>query len=204
MPAARFAIPIAPLLYILAIIGCVNILQIFSETAITHFITKPRFILLMIVCIVFSWSFAGRVTIRGETKTMQTGFSNSTGHTLLFHQLTAEWLHANTPDSGTFAAGEAGLIGYLNPQLRILDLNGLMDRYIASMRKAGKPFDVEYVLNRKPNYILLYGIASAESQLKNNQPSTDYNTAFTQSTHFLTTYHLVKRVGDFDIYLRNN
>jgi len=198
MPGARFLIPIVPIVIVAAMIGFSYLEPLLEKWSVS----SPQFAA-AVIGIALAWTFAGRVTIRAEAKPLPTGFSSLTGHHLADHQLAADWLALHAKDSATFACGEAGLIGYVNSGLRILDLNGLIDRHIAQMRKDRKPYDVDYVLNKKPDFILLYGVGGADDQLKNNQISTDYNAALLMSPRFLSAYHFVVHLVNFDIYAVN-
>lgn len=77
----------------------------------------------------------------------------ATGHTAL-----ATWLRNGAAAPGdTVALMDTGIVGYLCPQQRILDITGLTDRFIA--RSPGmflaKDYDVGYVLNQRPKFIVL-------------------------------------------------
>jgi arabinofuranosyltransferase len=199
MPGARFVIPVAPIIFLLGIIGVAQLVNVLQKSG--YEISRYSFIVVVIL-IVFSWTFAGRVTLRGETRSLITGFLSTPGHSLSYHQQTGEWLKMHSKDSEIFAAGEAGIIGYLNPNLYLVDLNGLMDKHIASLRKQGKPFDPEYLLDKKPRYILLYG-ESQLAELTGHQLSGNYTSMLGINSRFKLEYHLVSTIGYFNIYERN-
>lgn len=73
------------------------------------------------------------------------------------HLAAAWWLHGQARTGQVVALMDIGLIGYVNPDLRILDITGLTDRHIA--RSSGgfleKHYDPAYVLDQQPDYIIL-------------------------------------------------
>lgn len=73
------------------------------------------------------------------------------------HGPLALWLRANATPGDAVALSDIGLIGFLNPGLRILDVTGLTDRHIA---KSGggfldKSYDVSYVFGRAPRFLVV-------------------------------------------------
>lgn len=73
------------------------------------------------------------------------------------HEALARWLGQQTQPGQAVALMDIGIVGYLNPQLRILDITGLTDRYIARSpgRFLDKRFDPQYVFARKPDYLVI-------------------------------------------------
>jgi hypothetical protein len=74
------------------------------------------------------------------------------------HRALAEWLRDEAAEPGDrVALMDIGIVGYLCIDQPILDLSGLTDRFIA---KSGgsllrKRYDPEYVLERKPRFVVL-------------------------------------------------
>jgi arabinofuranosyltransferase len=67
----------------------------------------------------------------------------------------ARWMRREIHDSGLLAIGEAGVVPYYTG-LPVLDLFGLLDKRIARMPGARHhKFDTQYVLSRRPEYVLL-------------------------------------------------
>jgi hypothetical protein len=141
-----------------------------------------------------------RDLIRGSIYTLATGFSVVRGHTTVDHERVAWWLHERLRENETVACGEAGMIGYLNPTMRLLDLNGLMDRKIAYDRKAGVPFDTEYVLERSPEYIILYGWNEIDPQSRFIPAWGDYTGSLRKHPRFAKMYEQKAAFVLFDIY----
>jgi len=77
------------------------------------------------------------------------------------HVAAGKWLAANAPPGATLATSAAGIIPYYSG-LPTIDILGLTDRHVAreGRRTATLPghglSDAEYVLSRKPTYILIY------------------------------------------------
>ena len=162
--------------------------------------SKKMFTIVVIV-ISFVCSFGGRILLRGEIPTMPTGFASLPGHAVPAHEQVGDWLLHNTHGPITVAVGEAGLIGYMNPQMQLLDLNGLMDKHIAGLRKAGKPYDTDYIFSRHPDYIILYGTDSSHLSAAPNSGS--YLDAIMSSARFHSDYSSVHKYAVFDIFMRN-
>ncbi len=198
MPGARFLIPVAPFFFLLAVFGFAELHELLMNSGAFRTPSKVFFVLLVLV-VSFSCSFSGRIMLRGELPRMPTGFASRPGHATPSHEQVGDWLVQNTHGPITVAAGEAGLIGYMNPQMRLLDLNGLMDKHIARLRKEGKPFDAEYIFSQHPDYIILYG-----TDVPPSAPSSgNYLEAITTSPHLHNEYTLVRRFVSFEVYARN-
>ena len=75
------------------------------------------------------------------------------------YEALARWLDANAAPGALVAIEEAGLVPYLTPQLRYLDLFGLTDPVIA--RGTGRPpfdkHDDAYVLSVRPSLVVTWG-----------------------------------------------
>lgn len=199
MPGARFLIPVAPFFFLLAVLGFSELHDLLMKSG--KFLQPSKVIFMLVVVVVsFTCSFSGRNMLRGELPSMPTGFASHPGYAELSHQQVGDWLLHNTHGAITVAAGEAGLIGYMNSQMRLLDLNGLMDKHIAGMRKQGKPYDAEYIFLQHPQYIILYG---TDNPNPTAAASGNYLQAIGRSPHLLNEYSLVQRFPHFEIYARN-
>jgi hypothetical protein len=75
------------------------------------------------------------------------------------HLALARWLRegSGVPAGGTVALMDIGLVGYLNPGLRVLDISGLTDRVIAKSpgRFLQKEYDPAYVLDQRPEAVVI-------------------------------------------------
>jgi len=81
------------------------------------------------------------------------------------HRALAEWVGSAAAPGETVALLDIGIVGFLCPQLRILDTSGLTDRHIA--RSEGnfldKRYDIAYVLSQRPRYIVLIVAAAGRA-----------------------------------------
>ncbi len=96
--------------------------------------------------------------LRAHVATRARGYAR--GHTAL-----ADYLRATTPAGATVALMDIGIVGYRCPDLRILDISGLTDRYIA---KSPGPFlekryDPAYIFERAPEVLVIAGQAPLRS-----------------------------------------
>lgn len=81
------------------------------------------------------------------------------------HYEAARWMARELPPTSLLALGEAGLVPYLT-RLPVLDLFGLTDRHLARQPGAlHRKFDVEYVLERDPDYVFLLAQQTPEGVL---------------------------------------
>ncbi|MCC7292040.1 MAG: hypothetical protein IT449_08280 [Phycisphaerales bacterium] len=73
------------------------------------------------------------------------------------HEALARWLADATTPGQTVALMDIGIVGFRNPDLRILDVTGLTDRFIAKSpgEFLGKEFDPAYVFNRAPEVLVI-------------------------------------------------
>ncbi len=198
MPGFRFIVPVIPLLIVLTVIGIRGIYDRYftGKNIPLSLVTLCLFVLLL------GNVFANRALIRAQAPTIGGAFFSAAGHLLPSHLLVSNWLKEHSDSTTLFACGEAGIIGYENQHLRMIDLNGLMDKHIAHLRKEGKSFDVDYVLDKKPKFILLhYGKMDARERNPVVE-STDYYEMIPQSSRFSREYQLVYSSSVFDVYAR--
>lgn len=202
MAGYRFFIPVAPVFFLLIAVGIARMMTILR----TNTIFGPAGILRLFSFIVFlsySSAFAGRILIRGQIQTMPTGFSEQTGHSTPWHVEVGNWIRAHSEKPPVVATGEAGMIGYLNMDMRLIDLLGLMDKHIAYERKHSLGADANYVLDQKPDYILLAGNDAQSVIVANSRPGGDYFGAIGGSRRFHEEYHLEKSFISLSLYARN-
>ena len=164
----RFFVPILPLIYLLIQEGAKNIL-INSSTPklpnsfnlkLSNFkpLTISIYIVIMIVIIVNLF-----IESR-ETYMMRYLVRNKQWIDPYFE--CANWMKENLPKDSTLAAEEAGVIPYIT-NFRFIDMFGLVDEHIALMPGGVfEKIDNEYVLNRKPDYILLHTHIDKKGEIK--------------------------------------
>ncbi len=197
MPGARFLIPVAPLLVLIGITGLANVLNKLSETSAPLLSTKVVVGTALFVGILFA--MAGRTTLRGESSGMLPGFVSLKGHSLLSHEQVGTWLASHVQQNSTVALSEAGLVGVMIPNTHILDLNGLMDSHIARARHNNTAFNVHYVLDHKPDFIVLHNDPTSPIL---ESLATDPRAALGKDSLFQVTYSLVEQYPQFEIYAR--
>jgi arabinofuranosyltransferase len=81
------------------------------------------------------------------------------------HRALASWLQTHARPGETVALMDVGIVGYDCPDLRILDLTGLTDQTIGKSPGTflSKRYDPQYVLGRRPEYIVLVLVAPGQS-----------------------------------------
>jgi arabinofuranosyltransferase len=201
MPGFRFYIPVAAMMITIGIIG---IRSVFVRMDLEAEIPK-RIIRVSLVVMILAASnmMLMRNLLRSEIGGMPTGFAGLPGQSVGDHVEVAQWLEHYTSGPITVALGEAGIIGFLNPNMRLIDMNGLMDKKIAADRKAGRPFDADYIFNRKPDLIMIY-IPKGHIPSPADNPQADYNFKILNNPHLKNEYQLAAQLTSFDIYNRKD
>lgn len=198
MPGFRFIVPAIPVTTVLAIISIKTLTERFDDRFVKYSTIVYVTVAISVLCSIFS----GRTLIRAQAPSLGSAFYSADGHLMPSHKLVAKWLKDHSDSTTLFACGEAGLIGYENQYLRMIDLNGLMDKHIARDRKENKPFDVDYVLDQRPKFVILHGSKEEERERMNYSRSTDYFGALGESTRLHNEYRLAFECRSFDIYER--
>jgi len=159
----RFFVPILPLIYLLIQEGAKNILINSSTPKLPNsfnlkLLTISIYIIIMLVIIVNLF-----IESR-ETSMMRYLVKNKQWIDPYFE--CANWMKENLPKGSTLAAEEAGVIPYIT-NFRFIDMFGLVDEHIARMPGGVfEKIDNEYVLNRKPDYILLHTHINKNGEIK--------------------------------------
>ncbi len=98
----------------------------------------------------------------------------------------ARYIHRKLPRPALLAAGEAGVLPYYT-RLRFLDLGALMDKHLAR-RPGGMhlKYDVDYVLARAPDYVVLQGKYTAATRKLDS--TTEYSLRLMADGRFLERY----------------
>jgi hypothetical protein len=198
MPGFRFVVALIPILIVLIELGIYASAQIVGARLIPF----RREVILITFLVIAGSMFAGRALIRGQLPNLGTTLYTSSGHALPSHVAASKWLHEHSTGKHSFACGEAGILAYENPTLRFVDLNGLLDKEIAQWRKHAIPFDPNYVLDKKPDFILLYGTQLEGRDRFVFNTADDYMRAIEESPRFAKEYALAARLMAFDIYER--
>lgn len=201
MPGYRFFIPVFGFIAIVSAVGvhlsvdALRRLGIFRKVSILALLI----FLILYAGIRVSWD---RVLLRGTMPTMASGLRVQRGHSLPEHYVVAEWLAHHTTGPFSVASGEAGLIGYRNMNMTLLDCNGLMDKQIARQRRYNSLFSANYILDKKLDFIILPGNVEKDVFLIGTAPEVYYSGAFLTSKRFQEKYKLVFQYFSFGVYQR--
>lgn len=196
MAGFRFLIPAAPLMIFIGVIGLRTF--VLHTDIVLHDAHSYRLLGLFLVMAAISTALLGRTLVRDQSPTMDSGFTSLTGYSLKDHAKFAHWLRVNFPDSVTVGMNEAGLIGYLNPQLTLIDFAGLMDKHIANDKHQHKPLDVKYVLAHKPQVLMFTGWQDHHGKVE----EMDYLPEFLKDTNFCRNFKLDTIIGGMMVYQR--
>lgn len=152
MLGGRLLVPYVPLWAALAACGVVATVDRVASLVSTRQSTVPWIggVLCLALVVGVGWQNQARVGYRQFCEVRTRGYLN--GHTAL-----ADWLNAQATPGDTVALMDIGIIGYRNPNLRILDITGLTDRFIAKSPGdfLSKRYDPGYVLDQGPAFIVL-------------------------------------------------
>jgi len=140
MPAARFFVPLMPMLALMAA---------------AQLRRWPFFV---------RWVLIGFFLVAGVIEAKRDGMLNwcrwaakAQGDRLLVAPLieAGQWLKENADADDEFAATEAGVMPYYS-ELRFIDMLGLVDEHIAGLPGGlHQKFDADYVMERQPEFIVL-------------------------------------------------
>jgi arabinofuranosyltransferase len=199
MPGGRFLVPVLPLIAVLGASGLSTVLDRLRDAPQGHALKPSALVPALLLCLVLSAAMQ-RDLLRGQLPDMPSGFKEVTGHAVGAKERAGLWLRAHLPADATFASGEAGIIGWLNPGMRLIDCNGLMDRAIARRRRLGRPFDAELVLARRPDALVLLDVPVDGSALR--AAGTDYQQALQADPRFPRDFTPGARFDDIVVFVR--
>ncbi|MBI2793487.1 MAG: hypothetical protein HYX66_02410 [Ignavibacteria bacterium] len=154
MPGLRLMVPMLPLIIIVCLYNLDAILR-----KVTIDFPRAFGSLAIVVSVVFIGSglvTTSRAILRGQSVNLTSGFREIDGGVVSLHYIVAGWIKEHAKPGELLAHGDIGVLGYLNPHIRILDLNGLTDKKIALDIKHRRRFDLEYVFSNKPDIIVLF------------------------------------------------
>lgn len=201
MPGFRLLLPMLPMMIIVCLFNIDLILTNthFSAEKINY---RPIVIISTVLFIAAGVLGVSRTMIRGQAPFLVSGFNSVTGFVKTEHLTVAKWIKNNTKPGDLVAIGEAGLIGYLNPEMRLLDVHGLMDKKIAQDRKHRRPFDVDYIFLRAPDYFILHKDLSKSWEAIIGH--VDVYEAIHNDPRFDEWYEIKATFKNFVIYQRKN
>jgi len=146
MPGFRLLMPYLPLWTALAVASVVAVVGVLTR--------KVGVASLVIGVGVLTWFFWVQwpTMVRDRAGCLLRAGGYVEGHAEL-----AGWLQEQAQPGDTVALMDIGLIGFMNPDLRILDITGLTDRHIAKSPGPllDKHFDPSYVLGQRPEYLVI-------------------------------------------------
>jgi hypothetical protein len=105
----------------------------------------------------------------------------------------AQYLDEHVPAGSWVALGEAGVIPYYAAHVNVIDVLGLMDRHIARLPGLlHEKGDAAYVLDRRPDYILLLAAEDDEGTIRYAGPPMQQ---FYDHPAFAEHYRLIFKLG---------
>jgi arabinofuranosyltransferase len=116
------------------------------------------------------------------------------------HEEVATWLNNHVAKGSLLALGEAGVVPYYT-HLAALDFFGIVDTHIAHLRGIRHhKFDVDYVLHRKPDYVLMLALPHG----KDGKPESPFTYAqqLWQDPRFGEQYRILQEFRSFILYER--
>lgn len=147
MPGFRLVAPYLPLLAAVVAIGWYRVARLVLRRPVW---IGPALLLALVPLAWFSQGPA-RAGLRRTLDVRASGYDHG-------HRALAEWLRSGAARPGdTVALMDIGIVGFFCHDQRILDITGLTDRTIAKSPGTflDKRFDPRYVLDRKPEFVVL-------------------------------------------------
>ncbi len=186
MPGFRFFVPVLPLLWVLGIAS----LLAFTSSAQPR--VSPVAVGALVLALAVSSFSLGRALVRAQLE-FPTGFKGIQWQASPTRIVVAREIGRIVPPGSLLAIFEAGYVPYFNPNLRILDLSGLMDRTIA--RLPGRHMykvSPDYFLKRAPDYYLM--------MVRVGTPSAE-GIALLATPEFRARYEAIKRFDSLELAL---
>jgi hypothetical protein len=181
MPGSRLLVPFLPVWAALAVTGLAALLLRVQGSA-----SAVCGVAALLAVVLFMWQSAERTRLHQGMMIRADGYDR--GHARL-----ARWLSQHARPGDTVALMDIGLISYLNPQLRILDITGLTDRTVAKSpgEFLDKRYDPRYVFDQKPRFIVIALSVPHGPEMPDYEKShcwTDVEFRLTQEEEFTTNY----------------
>lgn len=155
MIANRFFVPILPMLYILSVLGFLNVIikirDYYNNELKARKIANLIVVTISVLLFVITLSFLeyNQMIIKDNNARYEMQWS-----------MFGKWLNKNVDPKTVIAVGPAGKIPYYS-ELYTIDMWGLNDEHIARrnstrLQAGHKKFDFEYTLSRNPEFIIGY------------------------------------------------
>ncbi len=146
MVGHRLVIPYLPVVAVALVSGWAVLLSPLRKLGIRS-VT-----IMMAVVLVLLWvtQETSRAQLRNETLVRARGYETG-------HMAVARWIESKASPGECIALMDIGIIGYMCHEQEILDITGLTDRHIGKSEGTflNKVYDPAYVLDRKPEFIVL-------------------------------------------------
>lgn len=108
------------------------------------------------------------------------------------------WMKDNIPPDSLVATGEGGIIPY-TAGFRLLDCYGLMDTHLGHLPgELHKKFDIEYLLERKPDYLVFPVEVDHKGNYHSKFDYNDYVISFLTDERIKENYELMDVSEQFD------
>lgn len=155
MIANRFFVPILPMLYILSVLGFLNVIikirDYYNSELKARKMANLIVVAVSVLLFVLTLSFLeyNQMIIKDNNARYEMQWS-----------MFGKWLNKNVAPNTVIAVGPAGKIPYYS-ELYTIDMWGLNDEHIARrnstrLQAGHKKFDFEYTLSRNPEFIIGY------------------------------------------------
>jgi hypothetical protein len=148
MPTSRFFVPMLPFLFFLVQEG---VRLVWERVSLHDPLYKKRDLIALLLIAILAGNFYFE---RKETRLWVYGTRTGT----LYQQYVdmGKWMQAILPPDSVFAGAEAGIIPYYS-KLRFIDMLGIIDPQVARLPGGlHEKYSAEYVLSRRPDYIVLH------------------------------------------------
>jgi hypothetical protein len=188
----RFFVPILPVIFLLAQEGFAELAAVTGRLkgwVVTVFLVA--FALSNLVGDYFETSVVWWGNVRGELNQLKTEVM--TPEKFYDRAQVGVWLKENVSPDKIVAVEDCGMIPYYS-RLRAIDMFGLMDTHLAHLRgMLHRKFDVSYVLDRKPDIIVLIRYPQWAGGEPHWQSNVDR--LLVASERFKSEYSLVQRMN---------
>jgi hypothetical protein len=196
MPGYRFLVPVMPILWVMTIAALILLQKSLS-------VSVSRWIVVSLVLFLAGGSFFNERRLVRALHEYPTGFKEITWYSARYHYHVAKRLQELIPANSLLALGECGLIPYFNPDIRIMDNFGLMDRNIAMMPGIHtSKLTTDYFFARNPDFCLVMVEAYDSLESGDPQPTHPDGRILMSSQDFRMRYEIARRFPRFVLFKR--
>lgn len=114
-------------------------------------------------------------------------------------QNVADWIFHNVPDGAQVMTSDIGYPGFLNLGVRIIDIDGLTDRFIgrAGLTHESHIKRQEYIMNKKPEFIFIFINHTSQDPNTPGAPYPDVSRLIYNSPEFKQDYEEVEKMNKY-------